>query len=122
MPVKNGYTSFQKQTPPRGGILLAQVEAVLRGAYQRDFKLDLDPNGSWRDAETAIPILQKLAAHPNVAMFETPIPQSDVDGNKQIRPNRLGVRSPCTSDHPPIPPASVRTYALDLSLVAVNRR
>ena len=80
--VKNGYTSFKNKPRPWWDIV-AQVEAVAE-VVPVDFKLDLDPNSSLRDAATAIPILRKLAAHPNVAMFETPIPQSDVEGNKQI--------------------------------------
>ena len=81
--VAHGYTSFKNKPRPWWDII-AQVEAVA-AVVQDDFKLDLDPNASLRDADTAIPILQKLAAYPNVAMFESPIPQSDVEGNKQIR-------------------------------------
>ena len=81
--VAQGYTSFKNKPRPWWDIV-AQVEAVA-AAVPSDFKLDLDPNGSLRDAATAIPILQKLATYPNVAMFETPIPQNDVEGNKQIR-------------------------------------
>lgn len=81
--VARGYTSFKNKPRPWWDIV-AQVEAVA-AAVPSDFKLDLDPNGSLRDAATAIPILQKLATYPNVAMFESPIPQNDVEGNKQIR-------------------------------------
>lgn len=81
--VAQGYTSFKNKPRPWWDIV-AQVEAVA-AAVPSDFKLDLDPNGSLRDASTAIPILQKLATYPNVAMFESPIPQNDVEGNKQIR-------------------------------------
>ena len=81
--VAHGYTSFKNKPRPWWDII-AQVEAV-EAVVPDDFKLDLDPNASLRDADTAIPILQKLAAYPNVAMFESPIPQSDVEGNKQIR-------------------------------------
>ncbi len=81
--VARGYTSFKNKPRPWWDIV-AQVEAVA-AAVPSDFKLDLDPNSSLRDADTAIPILQKLATYPNVAMFESPIPQNDVEGNKQIR-------------------------------------
>ena len=81
--VARGYTSFKNKPRPWWDIV-AQVEAVA-AAVPSDFKLDLDPNSSLRDADTAIPILQKLEAYPNVAMFESPIPQNDVEGNKQIR-------------------------------------
>lgn len=81
--VENGYTSFKNKPRPWWDIV-DQVEAIAE-VVPTDFKLDLDPNGCLRDAETAIPILQKLAAHPNVAIFESPIPQGDVEGNKEIR-------------------------------------
>lgn len=81
--VENGYTSFKNKPRPWWDIL-EQVESVGQ-VVPADFKLDLDPNSSLRDAETAIPILQKLAAHQNVAIFESPIPQGDVEGNKEIR-------------------------------------
>ncbi|RKU28761.1 enolase [Candidatus Poribacteria bacterium] len=81
--VEDGYTSFKNKPRPWWDIV-KQVESVGE-VVPDDFKLDLDPNSSLRDAETAIPILQKLAAHPNVAIFESPIPQGDVEGNKEIR-------------------------------------
>ncbi len=81
--VQHGYTSFKNKPRPWWDIV-AQVEAVAEGVPP-DFKLDLDANSSLRDAATAIPILDKLATYPNVAMFESPIPQGDVEGNKRIR-------------------------------------
>ncbi len=81
--MRHGYTSFKNKPRPWWDIV-AQVEAIAQ-AVPCDFKLDLDPNSSLRNAATAIPILQKLATYPNVAMFESPIPQGDVEGNKQIR-------------------------------------
>lgn len=83
--VEKGYTSFKNKPRPWWDIL-TQVEAVAE-VVPYDFKLDLDPNSSLRDAATAIPLLEKLAAHPNVAIFESPIPQGDVEGNKEIRQN-----------------------------------
>ncbi len=83
--VKSGYTSFKNKPRPWWDIF-EQVEAVAE-VVPEDFKLDLDPNSSLRDADTAIPILKKLAVHPNVAIFESPIPQGDVEGNKRIVEN-----------------------------------
>ncbi|MCG9129399.1 mandelate racemase/muconate lactonizing enzyme family protein [Candidatus Poribacteria bacterium] len=83
--VENGYTSFKNKPRPWWDIV-EQVKSVGE-VVPPEFKLDLDPNSSLRDSETAIPILQKLAAHPNVAIFESPIPQGDVEGNKEIRRN-----------------------------------
>ena len=81
--VADGYTSFKNKPRPWWDII-KQVEAVA-DVVPSSFKLDLDPNDSLRDADTAIPLLKKLAAHPNVAIFESPIPQADIEGNKAIR-------------------------------------
>ena len=81
--VKNGYTSFKNKPRPWWDIV-EQVDAISK-VVPADFKLDLDPNGSFQDAPTAIPIMEKLAKYDNVAMFESPIPQENVEGNKQIR-------------------------------------
>ena len=58
MPWENGYTSFKNKPRPWWDIV-AQVESGSQKVVPADFKLDFDPNGSWRDAETAIPVLQK---------------------------------------------------------------
>ena len=45
-------------------------------------------DSSWRNpliCGHAIPIIKKLEAYDNVAIFETPIPQQDILGNRQIR-------------------------------------
>lgn len=49
------------------------------------FKFDFDPNGSLVNAAAAVPVLQRLMEYERVAMFETPIPQHDILGNRQIR-------------------------------------
>jgi L-alanine-DL-glutamate epimerase-like enolase superfamily enzyme len=81
--VANGYTSFKNKPRPWWDIV-AQVEAVSQRVPPH-FKLDLDPNASFQNAAAAIPIMKKLEQYSNVAMFESPIPQHDVMGNKQIR-------------------------------------
>jgi len=81
--VERGYTSFKNKPRPWWDIV-AQVEAILQ-VVPPHFKLDLDPNGSLQNAAAAIPIMKKLEQYGNIAMFETPIPQNDILGNKQIR-------------------------------------
>ena len=81
--VGHGYTSFKTKPRPWWDIV-EQVEAVGR-VVPPHFKMDLDPNGSLQDAASAIPVLKRLAQCAHVAMFETPIPQDDVLGNRQIR-------------------------------------
>ncbi|MDE0505959.1 MAG: enolase, partial [Candidatus Poribacteria bacterium] len=80
--VESGYTSFKNKPRPWWDIV-EQVDAISK-VVPADFKLDLDPNGSFQDAPTAIPILQKLAKYDNVAIFESPIPQENVEENKRI--------------------------------------
>lgn len=81
--VSKGYTSFKIKQRPWWDIF-AQVEAITSGVPSY-FKLDLDANGTMQNAAAAMPIMQKLARHNNVAMFETPIPQGDILGNRQLR-------------------------------------
>ncbi len=81
--VAAGYTSLKNKPRPWWDIY-AQVEAV-SAATPPYFKLDLDPNGSLQNAATAVPVLTRLARYECVAMFETPIPQKDILGNRQIR-------------------------------------
>ena len=81
--VEKGYTSFKIKLRPWWDIFV-QVEAILN-VVPPHFKLDLDPNGSLRNAAAAIPIMKRLERYDNVAMFETPIPQDDLLGNRQIR-------------------------------------
>ena len=45
----------------------------------------MDFNDTLLDAQRAIPILQDLEKHPQVGIYESPIFQSDIEGNKAIR-------------------------------------
>ena len=49
------------------------------------FHFDADFNGLLRDAPTAVPYLLALEKIPQVSIFESPIPQNDVDGGEYIR-------------------------------------
>ncbi len=81
--VAMGYTSLKTKPRPWWDVL-AQIEAV-SAATPDHFRIDMDPNGTLDNAATAIPILMQLAEYERVAMFETPIPQKDLLGNRQIR-------------------------------------
>ena len=50
-----------------------------------DFRFDADFNGFLREAGTAVPYLLELEKTSSVAIFESPIPQRDVEGNVLIR-------------------------------------
>ncbi|MEE2659291.1 MAG: mandelate racemase/muconate lactonizing enzyme family protein [Candidatus Latescibacterota bacterium] len=81
--VATGYTSFKTKPRPWWDVF-TQIAAVER-ATPAGFKVDLDPNASMINAAAAIPIMQRLEERDIVAMFETPIPQTDILGNRQIR-------------------------------------
>lgn len=81
--VAAGYTSFKLKARPWWDIV-AQVEAVTKVTFPH-FKLDLDANATWQNAASAIPVIKRLERFDQVAMFESPIPQHDVLGNRQIR-------------------------------------
>jgi L-alanine-DL-glutamate epimerase-like enolase superfamily enzyme len=78
-----GYTSLKLKGRPWRDVL-GQIEA-LEAVVPRSVLLDIDFNSSLANAATAVLYLRELEKHPNVAIVETPIPQGDVAGNKQIR-------------------------------------
>jgi L-alanine-DL-glutamate epimerase-like enolase superfamily enzyme len=49
-----------------------------------EFKIDMDFNDTLLDAERAIPILQQFEDIPQVDIWEGPIPQKDLAGNRRI--------------------------------------
>jgi L-alanine-DL-glutamate epimerase-like enolase superfamily enzyme len=78
-----GYTSLKLKARPWRDVL-AQVEA-LQEILPPSVMIDFDFNSSLANAATAVLYLRQLEQYPNVAIVETPIPQGDVAGNKQIR-------------------------------------
>ena len=82
--VKRGYTSAKLKARPWRDIY-AQVEAV-GDAVPSDYKLDIDFNGFLRTADNAIPVLQKLDQHPNVAIYESPFYLgTDIEGAGRLQ-------------------------------------
>jgi len=81
--IRLGYMSFKLKARPWRDIF-AQIE-ILSQYLPQGFTLDIDFNGFLLNSGNAIPVLQKLEQNEHVAIFETPIPQWDVDGYKQIR-------------------------------------
>jgi len=81
--IEAGYTAFKLKARPWFDII-EQVEAV-SAATPAHAKLDLDFNALLVDAGHAKPVLTAFAGYPKVAIFETPIPQTDVGGNRALR-------------------------------------
>ena len=81
--VKAGYMSAKLKARPWFD-LHAGVRAIRR-VVPAGFHLDLDYNGTLGNSANAVPHLKELEAYEQVAMIESPIPQNDVAGNRQIR-------------------------------------
>ena len=82
--VKRGYTSAKLKARPWRDIF-AQVDAV-GNAVPADYRLDIDFNGFLRTVDNAIPVLQKLDEHPNVAIYESPFYLGkDIEGAARLQ-------------------------------------
>jgi L-alanine-DL-glutamate epimerase-like enolase superfamily enzyme len=78
-----GYTSLKLKGRPWRDVL-GQIEAVSE-VLPTGVAIDLDFNSTLANAALAVPFLKKLQENDHVMIVETPIPQGDVAGNKQIR-------------------------------------
>ncbi len=82
--VKRGYTSAKLKARPWRDIF-AQVDAVGE-VVPSDYRLDIDFNGFLRTADNAIPVLQRLDQHPNVAIYESPFYLgTDIEGAGRLQ-------------------------------------
>lgn len=81
--LKLGYTSLKLKGRPWRDVL-GQIEAV-SAVVPPTVAIDLDFNSSLANAAAAVLFLRELERYPNVVIVETPIPQGDVAGNRQIR-------------------------------------
>lgn len=79
---KAGYMSYKTKGRPWFD-LWAQVAQSCE-VVPEDFKIDMDFNDTLLDADRALPILAEIEKYPQVDIFESPIPQSDVAGNRRI--------------------------------------
>lgn len=59
--------------------------AAIADATPDSFEVDIDFNRTMLDAERALPVLEDLAAHPQVRSFEEPIHREDDAGNRRLR-------------------------------------
>ena len=63
----------------------AAIVEKMSAVVPSDFRFDADFNGFLLDAGTAAPYLLELEKIPGMDIFESPIPQGDVEGNKLLR-------------------------------------
>lgn len=81
--LQSGYLAYKTKGRPWFD-LWEQVEKSA-AVVPDEFHIDMDFNDTLLDADRAIPILTDLQRYPQIDIYETPIPQSDVEGNKRIR-------------------------------------
>ncbi len=80
---ETGYMSYKTKGRPWFDIYdqLKQSAAVV----PEDFKIDMDFNATLLDADRGMKIIKDLEKYPQVDIYETPIPQSDIAGNRKLR-------------------------------------
>lgn len=81
--LSEGYTDFK--TKARPWFDLKEQCSMLSKALPPFFRFDFDFNSMLLDGGRAIRYLPEIESFPQVAVFETPIPQDDIAGNKLIR-------------------------------------
>lgn len=81
--VAAGYTSYKIKARPWWD-LYAQVEAI-SAVTPPYFRLDLDWNNMLLNAGNAAPVLAALDSYPRIAIYESPIFQRDVEGQRLLR-------------------------------------
>lgn len=80
--LQRGYLSYKTKGRPWFDVF-EQVKTAAEG-LPAQFKIDMDFNDTLRSAERGMDILLKLAEYPQIDIYESPIPQSDVEGNRKI--------------------------------------
>jgi L-alanine-DL-glutamate epimerase-like enolase superfamily enzyme len=81
--LERGYTSYKIKARPWWDIH-AQVEAISK-VTPPYFSLDLDWNNHLLNAGNAAPVLAELDRQERVKIYESPIMQRDVEGQRQLR-------------------------------------
>lgn len=81
--VAQGFTDLKAKARP--WFDLDRQCRVLTKTLPPHFKIDFDFNSLLLDSSRAARYLTEIEKHPHVAIWETPIPQNDVAGNKYLR-------------------------------------
>lgn len=81
--VEHGYTTFKTKARPWFD-LEDQIER-LSAAVPNYFLLDIDFNDFGLDPAIARPLCSRLESYSKVAIWESPIEQEDVEGNRMLR-------------------------------------
>lgn len=79
---EQGYLAYKTKGRPWFD-LWAQMEQATK-VVPPEFKIDMDFNDTLLDADRGIEILKQFEHYPQVDIWETPIPQADLAGNRRI--------------------------------------
>lgn len=82
---QQGYLSYKTKGRPWFDIYEQLEKSV--AVVPPEFKIDMDFNDTLLDAERGLPILKDLEKYPQVDIYESPIPQNDVPGNRHLCQN-----------------------------------
>ena len=80
--LKLGYLSYKTKGRPWFDVW-KQVDTAAKGVPEA-FKIDMDFNDTLLTAERGMKIIKDLEKYPQVDIYETPIPQGDIEGNRKI--------------------------------------
>lgn len=80
--LRQGYMSY-KTKGRQWFDVFKQVEMATK-VVPPEFKIDMDFNETLLTAERGLPILKRLEEYPQIDIYESPIPQGDVEGNVKI--------------------------------------
>lgn len=78
-----GYTSYKFKARP--WFDLDEQLRVVTAEVPQHFEIDLDFNTMLNDSAHAVRVLREMEKYPHLKIYESPIPQRDVAGNKYLR-------------------------------------
>ena len=80
---RQGYLAYKTKGRPWFDIH-DQMDLAVKEVPE-EFKIDMDFNDTLLNAERGMPIVKDLAIYPQTDIYESPIPQNDIAGNRTIR-------------------------------------
>lgn len=78
-----GYTSYKFKARP--WFDLDEQLRTVTAEVPKHFEIDLDFNTMLNDSAHGVRVLREMEKYPHVKIYESPIPQGDVAGNKYLR-------------------------------------
>lgn len=80
---ESGYMAYKTKGRPWFDIRQQLLEST--AVVPQAFKIDMDFNATLLDAERGMEIIRGLERYAQIDIYESPIPQGDIEGNRRIR-------------------------------------